>query len=79
MASSPAKVFAYITHGNQLLVFSHPDFPEAGIQVPAGTIEEGETAEAAVMREAFEETGLANLKRIRMLGECVYEIGRAHV
>ena len=30
------KVFAYITYQRRLLVFSHPDFPEAGIQVPTG-------------------------------------------
>ena len=32
------KVFAYITHRDRLLVFRHTDFPEAGIQVPAGTV-----------------------------------------
>jgi len=48
------KVLAYVTWGDKLLVFSHPDFPEAGIQVPAGTIEPGEEPEAAVLREAFE-------------------------
>ncbi len=36
------KVFAYITRGDKLLVFRHADFPEAGIQVPAGTAKEGE-------------------------------------
>ena len=74
MPPSPVKVFAYITHGNHLLVFRHPDFPEAGIQVPAGTVEEGESAEAAVMREAFEETGLAYLTFAGFLGECVYDM-----
>jgi len=36
------KVVAYITQGDRPLVFSHPLCPEAGVQVPAGTIEEGE-------------------------------------
>jgi 8-oxo-dGTP pyrophosphatase MutT (NUDIX family) len=63
------KVFAYITHENRLLVFRHPDFPAAGIQVPAGTIEQGEQAGAAVMREAREETGLVGLTLVRLLGE----------
>lgn len=63
------KVFAYITHGNRLLVFSHPDHPEAGIQVPAGSIKEGEQLEAAVLREAFEETGLDGLELVALLGE----------
>ena len=63
------KVFAYITHNDHLLVFNHPFAPEAGIQVPAGTIEEGEHPEAAVLREAFEETGLADLTLDCFLGE----------
>ena len=54
------KVFAYITHHNRLLVFIHPFAPEAGIQVPAGTIKANERPEAAVLREAFEETGLSD-------------------
>ena len=52
------KVFAYIINHHRLLVFSHPFFPEAGIQVPAGTIKVNERPEAAVLREAFEETSL---------------------
>lgn len=52
------KVVAYITRGNDLLVFSHTHQPQAGIQVPAGTVETGETLEQAVLREAREETGL---------------------
>lgn len=64
------KVFAYITHRDRLLLLSHPHAPEAGIQVPAGTIKEGENPEEAVMREAFEETGLSELKLVSFLGEC---------
>src|SRR5690348_52483 len=63
------KAFAYITNGPQLLVFSHPFEPEAGIQVPAGTVEEGEHPADAAMREAFEETGLHNLVLLTFLGE----------
>ena len=55
------KVFAYIINHHRLLVFSHPFFPEAGIQVPAGTIKVNERPEEAVLREAFEETGLSDL------------------
>ena len=40
------KVFAYITHRCHLLVFWHVDVPEAGIQVPAGTVEPGESPAA---------------------------------
>ena len=46
------KVYAYITHANRLLVFRHVDEPDAGIQVPGGTMEEGEAPDEAVMREA---------------------------
>jgi 8-oxo-dGTP pyrophosphatase MutT (NUDIX family) len=63
------KAFAYITAGDRLLVFRHPDAPEAGVQVPAGTIEKGERPEDAVMREAYEETGLRDLTLVRFLGE----------
>ena len=62
------KVIAYITDGDSLLVFSHPHHPEAGIQVPAGTVEEGESPEEAVLREAREETGLDGLKIQAYLG-----------
>src|SRR5690348_8023184 len=62
------KVVAYITRGDKLLVFKHADFPEAGIQVPAGTVEPGEALEEAVIREAREETGLIDLVVVRYLG-----------
>ena len=62
------------SHRANLLVFSHPDFPEAGIQVPAGTIEPGEEPEAAVLREAFEETGLSGLKLVAPLGEQLRDV-----
>ena len=65
------KVFAYITHAGRLLVFRHTQFPEAGIQVPAGTVADGEQPEAAVLREAFEETGLTGLELDVLLGETV--------
>ena len=74
MPTLKRKAFAYITWGDTLLVFSHPDFPEAGIQVPAGTIEPGEDPEAAALREAFEETGLAGLTLVAPLGEQVRDV-----
>ena len=56
------KVLAYITKGEQadlkLLVFEHKDHPEAGIQVPGGTIEEDELLIDALYREVEEETGI---------------------
>lgn len=62
------KAFAYIVHDDQIVLLYHPDHPEAGIQVPAGTMEAGETPEVAVLREAFEETGLRGLRIVRYLG-----------
>lgn len=62
------KAFAYITRGDELLVFRQPAAPEAGIQVPAGTIGPGESPEAAALREAREETGLVGLTVAAKLG-----------
>lgn len=62
------KVAAFITRdddsGKQMLVFRHPT---AGIQVPAGTVEEHETWRHAVVRETREETGLERASIVRHL------------
>lgn len=76
------KVVAYITMGTFLLVFRHVLHPDAGIQVPAGTIEEDETPDAGVLREAQEETGLKSLEIRRFLGTRAYDMssfGRAEI
>ena len=54
------KVVGYVVCEGRLLVFTHDDVPLeiGGVQVPAGTIEPGESPEDAVVREVFEETGL---------------------
>ncbi|QHE51772.1 NUDIX domain-containing protein [Pontibacillus sp. HMF3514] len=58
------KAYGYITREKkgkpQVLVFQLP-IPEAGIQIPKGTVKEGEAPEQAVVREMKEETGLHNL------------------
>ncbi len=60
--ANQVKVTALITrpgsNGADVLVFDHPS---AGIQFPAGTGERGEDPRSAVLREAFEETGLDGL------------------
>jgi 8-oxo-dGTP diphosphatase len=68
------KVYAYIVQDRDLMVFEHPDSPEAGIQVPGGTVEDGEALEAAVLREAFEETGLEGLTIAAYLGQQVRDM-----
>jgi 8-oxo-dGTP pyrophosphatase MutT (NUDIX family) len=69
MPGPSEKVTAFITrhsgHGHELLLVEHP---HAGIQIPAGTVEDGETPEAAVLREAAEETGLTSLSVRLYLG-----------
>lgn len=70
--SEPArKVIVYITRRRfgriELLVFEHVDHPEAGLQVPAGTLDDGEHPEWGALREAEEETGLRHLRVVRRL------------
>lgn len=73
MPPSLDKVTAFITRsspgGRQLLLIRHPF---AGYQFPAGTVEPDENFEAAVLREAREETGLEDFRLIAQLGE-LYE------
>jgi 8-oxo-dGTP diphosphatase len=66
------KVYAYIIQEERLLVFRHVDYPDAGVQVPGGTLKAGETPEAAVLREAGEETGLRGLVLEKCLGRDEY-------
>jgi 8-oxo-dGTP pyrophosphatase MutT (NUDIX family) len=63
-----SRVFAYITRDQEILILEHPDRPDAGIQVPAGTLERGEPPRDGVLREAFEETGLTGLRIATFLG-----------
>lgn len=62
------KVVAYVVRDGRILTFRHRDHPEAGLQVPAGTLEEGEDPEHAVIREAEEETGRRGFAVVRKLG-----------
>ncbi|MGW0998320.1 NUDIX hydrolase [Streptomyces sp. NPDC002523] len=70
------KVLCYVVRDGKLLVFRHTDYnyEEVGIQVPAGSIREGEALETAALREAREETGLQDFKIVRKLGETEYDI-----
>ncbi|WP_305989563.1 NUDIX domain-containing protein [Roseibium sp. MMSF_3544] len=53
------KAYVYLTCGTDLLVFSEPDHPEVGLQVPGGTVDPGESYLQAALREFAEETGLS--------------------
>ncbi|HYE79270.1 MAG TPA: NUDIX domain-containing protein, partial [bacterium] len=63
------KALAYIVRGRSVLVLRDLAGRLAGLgQVPGGTMEPGETPEEAVLREAFEETGLEGLRIVAKVG-----------
>lgn len=68
------KAVGYVVHRGRLLVFTHDDFPMevTGVQVPAGSIDEGESPAEAVVREVEEETGL-EARIVRSLGVETYD------
>lgn len=76
MTKKVKKVLAYVTRfkNNELevLVFEHVHFPEAGIQVPAGTLQANESPEAGALRETEEEVGLKFANTKKYLGEFEY-------
>ncbi len=63
------KVTAFITRKRnqycELLLIQHPN---AGIQIPAGTVEKEENVKEALMREVTEETGLRKIAIMAYLG-----------
>ena len=69
MDEAVRKVTAFIIRKRdgvkELLVFKHPT---AGIQIPAGTVAEGEDLEVALRREVCEETGLKSVETQEYLG-----------
>jgi 8-oxo-dGTP pyrophosphatase MutT (NUDIX family) len=76
-ARTIAKVTAFVTRrapsgdGHELLVFRHPD---AGIQLPAGSVEPGESLAVAALREVEEETGLRDTQLVAHLGTRVTDL-----
>jgi 8-oxo-dGTP pyrophosphatase MutT (NUDIX family) len=71
-----SKVVCYVVCGSKLLVFRQPNNPEAGLQVPAGTIEAGESPEDAARREVVEETGLSDLRSLGKLGSYRFDMSQ---
>jgi 8-oxo-dGTP pyrophosphatase MutT (NUDIX family) len=74
-AAPYVKVTAFVTReghkGRELLVFRHPT---AGVQLPAGSVEQGESPETAALREVAEETGLADIRVVSNLGVRIYPL-----
>ena len=68
------RVYAYITQADRLLILEHPEHPEAGVQVPGGTVEEHESPGAAVLREVKEETNLQVVELVTCLGDEVVDM-----
>lgn len=68
------KVLAYITRNNdsQVLVFAHKHHSDAGLQVPGGSVEEGEELLAALWREIEEESGLEGLQLIGQIAKAPF-------
>jgi 8-oxo-dGTP pyrophosphatase MutT (NUDIX family) len=69
------KVVAYIFRNNkqEILVFSHRDMPQAGIQVVGGTVESLENFPSALIREIMEESGLKlEMSELQKIGETKY-------
>jgi len=73
---STQKAYAYIarrnTDGLELLVFRQKDHPEAGLQIPGGTVEDGEKPEVTAHREVLEEAGLTEMRLVQSLGSRQY-------
>lgn len=73
------RVVAYVTRERdgrtELLTIEAEEYPEEGIQVPAGRIDHWERLEEGLQRELAEETGLTGARVVRELPdfECTYE------
>jgi 8-oxo-dGTP pyrophosphatase MutT (NUDIX family) len=70
------KVVVYCVDAGRLLVFRHRDYSyeEVGLQVPAGSIRDRESPEAAALRELIEETGYACFAIEGFLGTSFYDL-----
>jgi 8-oxo-dGTP diphosphatase len=70
------KVLIYIFDPDltKYLTFTQPDHPDAGRQIPAGTIEEGETPPQAALRELAEETGWGRNSQLVHFADTVYDM-----
>ncbi|GAA2569741.1 hypothetical protein GCM10010435_49800 [Winogradskya consettensis] len=69
MTIARVQAASYITRttpaGTELLVFSYPAPAHSSTHLPAGGVEAGERPDAAAVREAVEETGIAGKLELR--------------
>lgn len=68
------KAMIYVTSPQGVLVFEEPASPHIGLQVPGGTIEQGEDPLLAAERELYEETGLRPDQPLRLLGSIDFSL-----
>ncbi|MEF9982636.1 MAG: NUDIX domain-containing protein [Glutamicibacter sp.] len=75
MPSVIEQAVCYVVQDDHLLVFTHLQHPMrvTGVQVPAGTLQPGETPGRAAVRELFEETGIEGFVT-RDLGTMAYDL-----
>jgi hypothetical protein len=59
------RLFAFIIRdgavGKELLMFDHLGYPEVGLQIPGGTIEDNESVENSIPRIVRMESGIDNV------------------
>jgi NAD+ diphosphatase len=65
--TDPAVIMAVTDTSDRLLLARSPRWPEGRLSVVAGFVEPGESLEAAVVREVFEEVGVV-VEQVRYLG-----------
>lgn len=68
------KILAYIykdSSKRELLVFDHCKHPEVSPQVIGGSLDFGESSEAAVVREVYEEAGI-KIENPKLIGSFPY-------
>jgi len=68
------RVYAYVTGPKGVLILEHPSHPEAGLQVPGGTVETDESPQEAVVREVLEETTLKVVMTPVLLGRDTFDM-----
>src|SRR5665811_1147640 len=65
--TDPAVIMAVTDADDRLLLARRPHWPQGRLSVLAGFVEPGESLEAAVAREVFEEVGVV-VEQVRYLG-----------